>query len=59
MTSLLNRKAVRSEALRAPRARAHGFTRVSKSFLDKIEAHVAELVAAEVHRHPSIGKTLR
>jgi len=57
MTSLLNRKAVRNEALRASHAR--GFTRVSKSFLDKIEAHVAELVAAEVHRHPSIGKTLR
>ncbi len=57
MTSLLNRKAVRNEALRASSAR--GFTRVSKSFLDKLEAHVVELVAAEVHRHPSIGKTLR
>jgi hypothetical protein len=57
MTSLLNRKAVRNEALRiaAPRK----FTRVSKSFLDKIETHVLELIAGEIHRHPSIGRTLR
>ena len=57
MTSLLNRKAVRAEALRASSAR--GFSRVSKSFLDKIEKHVFELIAGEVHRHPSLGRTLR
>lgn len=57
MTSLLNRKAVRSEALR--KASARGFTRVSDSFFEKIEAHVREVLAAEIHRHPSMGKTLR
>lgn len=57
MTSLLNRKAIREAALRI--ASPRNFTRVSKSFLDRVEDHVSKIVEAEVHRHPSIGKTLR
>lgn len=57
MTSLLNRKAVRELSLRI--ASPRGFTRVSKTFLDRVEEHVAKIVEAEIHRHPSMGATLR
>lgn len=56
-TPLLNRKAVRKEALRL--AQNRNFNRVSQTFLDRIEDHVRMTLAAEIHRHPSIGKTLR
>lgn len=57
MTSLLNRKAIREAALRI--ASPRGFSRVSKSFLDRVEDHTRAIVEAEIHRHPSMGKTLR
>lgn len=57
MTSLLNRKAVRELSLRI--ASPRGFTRVSKTFLDRVEEHVTKIVEAEIHRHPSMGATLR
>lgn len=34
------------------------FTRVSKDFLDRIEAKLRNVIAAEVKAHPSVGKTL-
>jgi hypothetical protein len=39
-------------------ARQGKFTRVSKDFLDRIEAKTYALVVAEVKAHPSVGKTL-
>ena len=57
MTSLLNRKAIREAALRI--ASPRGFSRVSKSFLDRVEEHTRAIVEADIHRHPSMGKTLR
>jgi len=57
MTSLLNKKAVRELTLRL--AKPRNFTRVSTTFLDRIEDHVRTTVAQEVHRHPSKGRTLR
>lgn len=56
MTSLLNKKSVREFALRMSQGRP--FTRVSKTFLNRIEDHVRTIVGQEVHRHPTIGKTL-
>lgn len=35
------------------------FTRVSKTFLDRINSQLRVEIAHEVHRHPSKGKTLK
>ncbi len=39
--------------------RAGKFTRVSKDFLDRIEAITKRAIVSEVRRHPSVGKTLK
>lgn len=55
--SLLNRAAVKRAALHY--AESRGFTRVSAEFLDRIEIKLRGLIRAEVHAHPSVGKTLK
>ena len=35
------------------------FTRVSESFLERVDAAVVKAVAREVQAHPSVGKTLK
>jgi len=58
--SLINRKQVRALALAHAKAtRAKGFTRVGKSFCDRVEARLRSCVLAEVDRHPSVGVTLK
>jgi hypothetical protein len=57
--SLINQSKVKALALAVSASNRNGrFTRVGKSFLQRIEAHVAAAVRGEVHRHPSKGKTL-
>jgi|688.fasta_scaffold333033_4 hypothetical protein len=57
---LINKAKVRELALKLSREKRNGkFTRVGKSFFDKINARVHALVASEVHTHPSLGKTLK
>lgn len=59
-TRLLNRKAVKDCALAfAQKNRAGKFTRVSRSFLERININTRNYVEAEVQRHPSVGKTLQ
>ena len=57
-TRFINAKAVRAYALDHQSAKGRGFTRVSASFLESLDAAVANLIADRVRRHPSIGKTL-
>lgn len=58
--STINRSRVKTLALRlATQAGRNQFSRVSKGFLDRMERMLEQYVAAEVHRHPSVGKTLR
>ncbi|MEW6304857.1 MAG: hypothetical protein AB1705_15385 [Verrucomicrobiota bacterium] len=58
--SLLNKTAVRDLALRLSlEMRGGKFKRVGTSFLDRIEARTREVIAAEIHRHPSLGETLK
>lgn len=57
-TRFINAKAVREYALALNSAQARGFTRVSASFLTSLDAAVANLIAARVRSHPSVGKTL-
>ena len=56
----LNAKACRELTLHLAAAhRAHKFTRVSKEFLERIDAKVRILVLNEVKAHPSKGSTLK
>jgi len=61
MTSLTNRSALRTYALqRAAETRpAWAPSQVSKEFLDRMEARLRAIVAAEIQQHPTKGKTLR
>ena len=60
-TSLINRAEVRRFILaRFETDRPHtGITRLSKQALDQIEFWLRNKLRAEVHRHPSLGKTFR
>ena len=58
-TSLLNQKNTRTLALRLAQARGSKFTRVSKTFLDRIDGKVRTIIAAEIHAMPSSGKTIQ
>lgn len=60
MTTITSPSKVRALALDHSKAMRGGkFTRVSKSFLDRIEAKCRAIVQAEVHAHPSVGRTLK
>ncbi|WCJ60707.1 hypothetical protein NXS98_06155 [Fontisphaera persica] len=56
---LINRRHVKLFALEMAMARAHKFTRVSQEFFLKCEANLKEFIRGQVHRHPSVGKTIR
>lgn len=58
--SLINKAKVRQLSLAiAAETRGGKFTRVSAGFLDRIEAKVRNVVAQEIHAHPSVGRTLK
>jgi len=59
MSTLLNRKAAKNYALSAAAKRFHEFTRVSPDFLDRIEGVIRTAIEREVHRLPSVGKTIK
>ena len=60
MTSITSPSKVRAYALEASREMRGGkFTRVSKEFLDRMESKLRAIVRDEVHRHPSVGRTLK
>ena len=56
---LISRKHVREFALEMAKTRAHKFTRVGGDFFLKCEGQLKALIRSEVHRHPSVGKTLQ
>ena len=58
-TRLINRSRVRELALSRAKGRAHRFTRVGESFLERIEQRLVAAVDAEVRQHPSRGRTLK
>ena len=58
---LTNHQAVREFAL-AVADRNHpakGFTRVSSTFIDRMEAKLRVIIAAEIHAAPSVGVTIK
>ena len=60
MKNIISRTNVKKLALKlSAEHRAGKFTRVSKAFLDRIEAITFNAIVCEVRRHPSVGKTLK
>lgn len=58
--SLIYRTNVKRLALELSARNRNGkFTRVGASFLDRVESRLRQMVHDEVHRHPSVGKTLK
>jgi hypothetical protein len=57
----LNAKACRELTLHlaANHRPTQGFNRVSKEFLERIDAKVRNLILTEIKSHPSKGKTLK
>ena len=57
--SLINKAEVKRKTLEIAEAeRAHKFTRVSKEFIEDIDAQVRNLIINKVKMAPSKGKTL-
>ena len=56
---LINRRHVKLFAMEMAKTRAHKFTRVSQEFFLKCEANLKEFIRGHIHRHPSVGKTIR
>ncbi len=56
--SLLNKSEVKKLALGVAEVRSKKFTRISKKFMDDLDAHVDYIVRESVRNHPSIGKTI-
>jgi hypothetical protein len=58
--NIISRSNVKKLALEVSEQDRNGkFKRVSKDFLDRIEAVTKRAVVSEVQRHPSIGITLK
>ena len=57
--SLINKSHCKTLALESIRKTKPQFNRVSKEFLDRIEAHLRSYIIAETYRHPSKGKTIK
>lgn len=59
-TPLINRSAVKKMALELSKStRAGKFTRVGTEFLQRMNSQLDAFIRSEVHRHPSVGKTLK
>lgn len=56
---LINATNVKQLSLHLAEQRAHKFTRVSKDFLERVEARLRNIIIDEVKDHPSKGKTLK
>jgi len=55
----ISRKHVREFALEMAKSRAHKFTRVGGDFYLKCEGQLKAFIRSEVHRHPSVGRTIK
>lgn len=59
MATLLDQRQVREFALTQAGLRAHKFTRVGSDFYVRCEANLREFIRNQIHRHPSVGKTIK
>jgi hypothetical protein len=56
---MLNRSKVRQFALTMAEQRAHKFNRVGSEFFVRCEVQLKNFIRDQVHRHPSLGKTIQ
>ncbi len=56
---MINRRKVRLYALEMAKSRAHKFTRVGSEFYDRCEVNLKAFIRDQVHRHPSVCKTIK
>jgi len=56
---MINRRKVKLFALEMAKSRAHKFTRVGSEFIDRCEAQLKNYIRDQIHRHPSVGKTIK
>lgn len=57
---ILNKKATKDYALKVAQENRGGrFTRVSESFINRIDAQTRLAIEREIHQHPSKGVTLK
>lgn len=58
-TPMLNRSKVKQFTMTMAEQRAHKFTRVGSEFFVRCEVQLNNFIRDQVHRHPSIGKTIK
>ena len=58
-TPLLNRSKVKQFTMTMAEKRAHKFTRVGGEFYVRCEVNLKAFIRDQVHRHPSLGKTIQ
>ena len=58
-TPMLNRSKVRQFTLTMAGQRAHKFTRIGSEFYLRCEAQLKNYIRDQVHRHPSVGRTIQ
>jgi len=56
---MINRRKVKLFALEMAKSRAHKFTRVGQEFYDRCEVNLKQFIRDQIHRHPSVGKTIK
>jgi hypothetical protein len=56
---MINRRKVKLFALEMAKSRAHKFTRVGSELYERCEVNLKEFIRGQVHRHPSVGKTIK
>ncbi|NBV25460.1 MAG: hypothetical protein EBS05_26560 [Proteobacteria bacterium] len=58
-TPMLNRSKVKQFTMTTAEKRAHKFTRVGSEFFVRCEVQLKNFIRDQVHRHPSVGKTIK
>lgn len=58
-TPMLNRSKVKQFTMTMAEKRAHKFTRVGGEFFVRCEVNLKAFIRDQVHRHPSVGKTIK
>jgi len=56
---MINRRKVKLFALEMAKSRAQKFTRVGQEFYDRCEVNLKQFIRDQIHRHPSVGKTIK
>jgi hypothetical protein len=59
MNTLINKRAVKSFAMKVAADRHHRFTQVGQCFYDKVEGLLRHYIRDHIHRLPSSGRTIR